>query len=396
MKKLNSLISILYFSLCGLGAVNINAAEICRDTLGQELNKLPTWMKEESHFPLGLPKSCIKRSMNVFRSWAQTLGHDPKKNEGLFIFCQEDSYQKTPIPQCQTDAYMNATTNSYNAVTDCLGIEDEDFYPIISAESGYYHNAISFTEADFGFGQVTHPAIIDVNATWYGHLEEMKNSKKRSCQRILDFIQAKDITPVEDDYRCNLTKTPKNPLLNALYAGLHFKMITSYLEDHIKQTHLQSKVENLLGKNFTLDRFKKVKSLLLMLSYNMGHGGMTQAFEDYLKEQMVLLEGFQKEKRELTRELAVLNFRLRKSGGEPSVLKKKESLIKELQELDWTIAWVRDPKRLYADQSAYSFGEYLSKTNRSHYLKILNRRVEYLSKFDKEKECPSSELFHIL
>ncbi len=377
---------------------SLEAAQLCQNTIDDQLENMPVWMKEEARTPLKLPKTCIQKSMNAFRGWAQSLGHDESKNEGLFIFCSEEEIKKSPLPQCQSQTYMNVTTNVYNTVVDCLGIKSDYFYPIVATESGFYHNSISYKELDFGFGQVTHPAIIDVNASWYTYLQKMGSSNKKSCKNILSFIKNEDITPVEDDYRCNLTKAPKNPLLNALYSGLHFKIISGYLEDHIKETNLQKRVEILLGENFTLDRFEEIKSILLMLSYNLGHIGMTLAFDDYLKEQMGHLEKFHKEKRKLSKELALINFQLRKESDQnkrASLFEVKEKAKAALEKQEWTIKWLREPQRFYGDNSPYSFGLFLTKTNRSHYLKILHRRVKYLSQFDKENQCPSTKLFQL-
>ncbi|MEC7275846.1 MAG: hypothetical protein VXV96_05965 [Bdellovibrionota bacterium] len=370
-------------------------AKRCQVEFGSAYDNFPTWLTSEPSKE-ALPKTCIENSMNAFSSWAGSLGHRNDGSEGTFIYCSEEGSTKSPYPMCHTPSYLNVTTNTYHAITDCLDINKEELYPIIATESGFYHNSLSHIEGDFGLGQVTDPVIGDVNNTWYSHIEALKESPKKSCRRLLKFIEEYELKPVEDDFRCSLTSAPKNPVLNALYTGFHYKMIKGYTEDFSKNHFLQTRVETLLGRNFTLKTFEKIKSVMTILSYNMGHIGTTMAMDEFLKQQLDFLSQFKKERQDISTQIALINFQLKaKKEFNDGLIKKKATLIKELEEQDWKIAWLRDPARFNGDNTPYSFGEFLTKRNLSHYLKVLTRRVEYLSRFDRDKICPTTDFLHI-
>jgi|GEM_PF-3300453 len=375
--------------LCSVTIVNTMAAPKCSNELDSYFSSLPTWLSE-NQASFGLDKSCVSLSMNAFGGWAQALGHDDSGKEGVFIYCSEETSSKSSLPQCQTKAYLNTSLNTYNGITDCLDINIKDLYPIIAAESGFYHNSLSMIEADFGFGQVTDPAISDVNDNWYRFLDQMKESSKQSCQNIIKFIEQRDLQPVDSDFRCELTAAPKNPLLNALYTGIHYKIITGYMEAYSQRNNFQARVENFLGKDFTLGRFEKIKSNLIILSYNMGHIGATTALEEFLLEKESRKQVLTKEKSLLQRELAKINFRL--MGGPGAKLEDlKNERLAELSKINIQIKNETGFHVFNGDDTSGSFGEYLTKRNLSSYLKILARRVKYIGLKDKQGLCPTKD-----
>ncbi len=382
---------IVFLSI--LSIAQLNAAPKCSNTLEPFFSELPQWLSGGQQ-QFGLDMSCVKHSMNAFRSWAQTLGFDESGKKGLFIYCSEENFRKSSLPQCQTDSYMNVTLNTFNNVTDCLGINSEDLYPIVAAESGFYHNSISVSDADFGFGQVTNPAISDVNDQWYKLIGELKENPKSSCQNIISYIEENNIQPVEDDYKCTLTEAPKNPLLNALYSGLHFKTIAGYMDGYEKRNPLKARIEGLLGPNFSIERYEAVKSVLNVLSYNMGHFGATTAFEEFLLEKEYDLKNLKRERVEVSTKLAKINFQLF-SKDDRSLSARKEQILIEMEEIDNKIRDIQRPQIFNGDDTINSFGEYIVQRKLSFYLKVLNRRIKYVAIKDKSKLCPTTKFLHV-
>ncbi|MCF8060661.1 MAG: hypothetical protein K9K67_15265 [Bacteriovoracaceae bacterium] len=390
--KINNLATPILF--CLLGSFNIYAAEKCSNTLDQYYTQLPSWLSQQSSSN-ALDMSCVKHSMNAFRGWAQSLGHDNSGNEGLFIYCSEEQTKRSPLPQCQTEAYLNTTLNTYNNVTDCLDIEIGDLYSIVAAESGFYHNSISSSAADFGFGQVTTPAITDANIQWYNFIDQMKASSKKSCQNIIKYIEENNIEPVYDNFSCTLTEAPKNPLLNALYAGFHFKIIAGYMENYSRDSLLQKRLERILNKSFTLERYAEIKSVLKVLSYNMGHVGTTNALEQFLLEKEHDLEVLKEERHDISNDLGRINLQILR-GSNTKLLEQKEKILKELNSKDQEIAIIQTPSLFNGDEETPgSFGEYLVSRKMSYYLRVLNKRIKYIAKRDKENLCPTEKFLHI-
>jgi hypothetical protein len=372
-------------------------AALCSNELDDHFEGLPSWLNQESDLK-GFDKSCVMHSMNAFSGWAQSMGFEEDGKKGVFINCSEeanDDYRRSSIPQCQTDAYINTTLNSYMNIADCLEVDFESLYPIIAAESGFYHNAFSPTGKDFGFGQVTDPAIHDVNLSWYRFLDEMKDSTKKSCQNIISFIEENDLRPVDENYHCELTRAPDNPLLNVIYTGMHYRLITSYMDGYSQRTHLKSRLENYLGKNYSLSVYHKIRDVLTILSYNLGHDGTVMAFEEFLLERNWYLNKTLLEKKELSTEMAKVNFALMELPTE-DLKAKKAKLLNEMAQINSRLDWVRSPDRFNGDDSTPgSFGEYIVEKKISYYLKILRRRVNYISKKDRAGVCPTESIFHI-
>lgn len=387
---------LLTLALIGLSTslLDAQAAPSCTNNLESHYSTLPSWLSQKQK-STGLDMSCIEHSMTMFAGWAQTLGNDNSGNEGIFISCSEEATTRSSLPQCQTPSYMNTTLNTFNSVTDCLDIKVEDLFPIIAAESGFYHNSVSNSLADFGFGQVTDPAIFDVNTQWYAFIDQMKASPKKSCQNVASFIQENDLQPVDKDYQCSLTTSKSNPLLNAIYSGIHYKIITGYLDDYAQRSHLQKRVENILGKNFTLERYSALKSILTILSYNLGHNGTVEAFEDFMSEKAHSIYVLTEERREVGTKLARINLKLLSNRDDQALVSKKLSLFEEIRSIDQQLESARQPNILNGVSTPGSFGGYLTKKKLSAYLNILKRRVDNIARVDQGNLCPTKQFLRV-
>lgn len=389
MKSTHLASSIKAILICYISLVNILAAPKCSNQLDSYFSALPSWLSQDQA-SFGLDKSCVSHSMNAFRGWAQALGHDDSGEEGVFIYCSEETSHKSSLPQCQTKAYLNTSLNTYNNITDCLDINIKDLYPIIAAESGFYHNSLSMIEADFGYGQVTAPAISDVNTSWYQFLDQMKGNSKQSCKNIIKFVEDNDLRPVETDYRCGLTAAPKNPLLNAIYTGIHYKIISGYMETYSLKNNFQTRIENFLGRDFTPARFEKIKSNLTILSYNMGHIGATTALEEFLLEKESRKETLIEERNEIQKELAKINFRLIR-GTHANLEQQKKKKVEELSKINTQVKYETGIHVFNGDETLGSFGDFLIKRGLSYYLKVLARRINYIGLKDKQGLCPTKD-----
>lgn len=366
----------------------------CTDELTETFDQFPEWLSED-YAGVAFDESCIRYSMNAFAGWAQSLGYPENGKKGVFVYCSEDSFRRSSIPQCQTKSYINATLNSYSKVTSCLGINPDELFPIVASESGFYHNAYSPSGKDFGMGQVTDPAIHDVNSNWDRYVDEIKNSDKESCQKLIELIEVKDLAPVESDFHCTLTQAPANPLLNALYTGMHYRNVQSYTVGWAERVNLRGRIETYLGQNFTDRRYKNILAVLNMLSYNLGFNAMIMTFEEYLKEKEYYLGTLLDQRREISRELAETNFALMEMVTEDLKSKKKE-ILERLNKVEIDINYLRDPSRFDGDyKTDHSFGKYLVDREISFYLRLLQNRMEYIARKDKRGLCPAQKVIHI-
>jgi hypothetical protein len=371
------------------------AAPKCSNTLEGHYSKMPSWLSLENQETQGLHLSCVEHSMNIFAGWAQTLDRGLGADKGIFISCNEDSVSRSYTPQCQTPAYMQTTLNTFNSITDCLDVDQQNLYAIIASESGFYHNSVSSSLADFGFGQVTDPAIFDVNNNWYNFIDTMEESNKASCQNLVRYIKTNNIQPVDNQYQCSLTEAKTNPLLNALYTGMHYKMISGYLEDYSERTYLKKRIEEVLGTNFTFERYIRIKEILVSLSYNLGHNGSTAALEKFIAHKKASLDSHLEKRRSITREMATINLLLLKDPRNTKLIDLKKDTTSRLRNLDKEILALRSPQLFNGDNTPGSFGVFLQEQGISNYLKILKRRMKNIGIIDKGNLCPTRQFLQV-
>ncbi len=368
-------------------------AQTCTESLSSNLELLPDYIKGERE-NVTLDTSCIAHSMNVFRGWAQSFNYG--EGEGFFLYCEDDTEKRQNTPQCQTPLYMNTIGNSFDLVVDCLGLDAEDLYPIISTESGFYHNAFSQTGTDIGFGQITDPAVTDVTHQWYNYMDEVKGADKKSCQKIMDFVESYNLTPVEDNLHCNLTKAPENPMLNALYTGIHYRIIKGYMNTYFSETNILSRFQEYVGPYYTKEREEKFKRILTILSYNLGHEGMKLAIDEYLLQEEFKLDELLKEKRKVSKEIAKIKFEMMRSlVGDFDLSVSYKELFGKAQFLEQKILEQRAPTKFNGDPTPKSLGEFLVSRKISYYLRALNDRMQYIAKKDKNNLCPTQNFLHL-
>ncbi len=374
------------------------AEQNCSTSLNNSLFQLPDWLKLDRQ-NIKLETSCIQHSMNVFKGWAQSFDYD-METEGFFLYCSQNDENRKNIPQCQTPLYLNTIGNSYDNVVDCLGLDSEDLYPIIATESGFYHNAFSQRGVDIGFGQITDPAIGDVTQQWYPYIDEIKDSSRKSCQNIINFIEEFDIMPVEDNYHCNLTKAPENPMLNALYTGIHYRIIKGYMDTYFTTTNILPRLQDFMGPEYNKEREDKIKRILTILSYNLGHEAMKVAIDEFLLEKEFEIDSTKKEIRIIKTKIAKIKFALLKADQSEDNYQNYQEELNALKKqklvLDEKIAKIRSASTFNGDpDTPNSFGKFLVERKISYYLRALYNRMNYIGKKDRHGVCPTEDFLHL-
>lgn len=277
----NLLINLLIITF---GITNVNAIE-CTNRLSSRLFQLPKWMMTKPE-QTKLHSQCIKESMKAFSGWTSYLTRKRKSQgrptPGHYLYCEEGIKNRSNSAPCRSEDYINITHNSYNLVLDCLDLKSDDLLPIIAVESGFHMNAVSIFGVDIGVGQLTPPAIQDVNTNWDNY-SLVLNSEKNSCQQIISFLNNRNVTlPIEDKLECSLTRLPENPLLNILYTGLFYKTIKMYLSNFYSSTDILQKLENLKGRKLKDLEMYEITKKLATLTYNLGIVGTMNAFTEYV------------------------------------------------------------------------------------------------------------------
>lgn len=159
-----------------------------------------------------LSKKCITHIMNKFAVSKYRYANCPKSSGAT---------QTPGAKPCVTENLVNLTYNSYMDVTECLNLDPKLLFPKIGYESGFLINTLG-SGHDGGLGQLTRPAIAEVNNYVDQYLQEIEEAAatKPSCARILKYKAFFKKAPEEAQERCSVIGLPENPLKNILYMAL--------------------------------------------------------------------------------------------------------------------------------------------------------------------------------
>jgi len=224
------------------------------------------------------PRECVTFIMNRFGPRNQ--------RSALFATCNRQSLKPTRggFKPCVTDQYVNVTYTLFNDISTCMGINPKYLIPKITQESGFHLNAFG-AGADTGIGQLTGPAIRDVNKHFRSYQNHILSSDRESCQRLRPVFANLTPAPSSTASRCSLMRAPENPALNLFYSAVKLQI------DYRTQDLLFERmgVNRLLRQAglANVDR-KKLRVVLMTLAYNAGAGGAMRDFINYLEYRIAL------------------------------------------------------------------------------------------------------------
>lgn len=136
---------------------------------------------------------------------------------------------------------------------------------------------------DAGLGQFTSSAIEGVNPALQKHMDQIKDSKKPSCQRITGFIDKAQIKfPISSsiENRCSMIAMPENPMISSLAYAVKHRMTRTEVDTFWKNNDIDDLLSSLKISQLNKD---KMKAQLEMLSYNSGSGTAVILFKNWLK-----------------------------------------------------------------------------------------------------------------
>lgn len=174
-------------------------------------------MSERAQESRMLPRKCVTHVMNKFGAGPKSLARCPG---GM-----NTEPQRGGSKPCVSKNLVNLTYNHFTDVAECLNIEAKDLLPKLSNESGLLINTLG-GGWDAGIGQLTQPAIAEVNKYYDHYLAEVEKAaiKKPSCRRVMQYkpylAKAKDALAS----RCSFIAPPANPLKNIMYMAIYNRM----------------------------------------------------------------------------------------------------------------------------------------------------------------------------
>lgn len=174
-------------------------------------------ISERSQESRELPRKCVTHVMNKFGASPKALARCPG---GM-----NTAPQRGGSKPCISKNLVNLTYNHFVDVAECLNIDAKDLLPKLSNESGLLINTLG-GGFDAGVGQLTQPAIEEVNKHYDRYLAEVEKAaiKKPACLRVMQYKpylkKAKD--PLA--HRCSFIVPPENPMKNIMYMAIYNRM----------------------------------------------------------------------------------------------------------------------------------------------------------------------------
>lgn len=230
-------------------------------------------------------KACVQRSLDTY----------PNLRNAFKSCGPNDSTPRNQAAKaCVSKNYVDLTANSFNAVAECLGdyvsgnpdTKKEAALAVFSLatlESGLHTNAMSPTGAG-GIGQLTQPAIADVNSRLKVIRDHLAKSNNPLCNRVLQDVMK---TPMKEgrSQSCDRVGLSKdNPLKNMIYTFAYQGSQRKYLEE----TALKSRIfSGVISSELSASERERLGSSIAIWSHNTGPGGMkvplTALMTEYLQ-----------------------------------------------------------------------------------------------------------------
>lgn len=279
-----------------------------------DLNQMRSMDSDHAYFTVRkksesstVPRQCIQFSMKSYAmDW---IGLD--KPDFHMARCETDSgfpVSNNYVP-CLTEDYVNLTYNSFMDVTDCVGVPAKMVIPKIFDESGFHSNAFNpvrkklgkgrwstplmqlpetrrgfMRGGDTGIGQLTGDGIADIKQNIIPWKNQILNSNRPSCQRIVKFVR--EIPGPEKidsslDQRCSLIKAPPNPVMNMLFSSILFKRMSQSVQDSWNKKDIGTYL-NRAGFTSSVTERNKLKQIVTLLGYSVGPDTALIYFKNWL------------------------------------------------------------------------------------------------------------------
>ena len=255
MCRLIGSLILWHFALIGHSAL---AYELCTPQNDYLESALPRFQNQNrtTHFPI----ACVETA------------HLTLASTGYYGYCPTDAGQpgRTHPRPCISENYVGSVYTALVDIAECLDFDPRWAFAVFNLESALHLNAVG-ASTDIGIGQLTTVAIKEVNLNALPKARRMASaSSKDSCKRLLPLLY--DGEP-DLDRRCSFISVPSNPTHNLSFGVLLLKRNRELLDSYF--TRWGMVLPPGVGE-------RRVKTLLSMLGYNAGIGGVAATVRAYL------------------------------------------------------------------------------------------------------------------
>ena len=249
----------------------VNKCSLARRMFQREISRFPNQLRQTREHGV-VPPSCVSFIMHRFGP--------SSRRSSLFAHCQNS--QSAPVRSaykpCVSADYVNVTTNILNDLSVCMGVNPKLLLPKLAQESGLHWNAFG-ASGDAGIGQLTGPAIKEVNRHFSFYKNHVLHSPLASCRNMADLVASFQPQSASLSHRCAFLWPPQNPALNIFYLTIKVQKDLEYLNHMLNRQRIAQRIQRLSGSQVS---WTQITELMTLLAYNAGAGGAVSSLQSYL------------------------------------------------------------------------------------------------------------------
>ena len=212
-----------------------------------------------------------------------------KNGSGRYQTCSaNESPRAIHSKACISKNYTNITAKSFNLAADCFGSLNGNsevskrqlalsVFSLMAQESGMHLNVSSPTGAG-GPGQLTAPAIAEVNKNLKGLKNQLSQASNPMCKQVLVSALEQQMDSKKTCDRIGIAK--ENPLKNIAYSFAYQNLIAKSLT----AAYLDSKTYKNLTSSLSEEESARLKFSLAGWGHNTGPGGLQSALRGLLRD----------------------------------------------------------------------------------------------------------------
>lgn len=398
---------LIYFSI-SLVVLSVEAQEASPSCSKEQL-RFEQALRDRASFELSstnqdIGPSCVLHSMKMFDSWLSSMGKSSGRAARVFAVCPSEVAQmeRTTKGPCRTREYLKRLVEDYNVVTDCLEISAKQFYPFVSVESGFIQNAMAVGN-DVGLGQLTPPAVADVNAAWPALVARVQFSSRPSCRALQPHLSSLKVEMSGGEFPfCAFVASPANPLRNLFYSAAFFQLNQDYFRKAFVAEDIGGRIEFLVKRRFDQIQIERLARSLSMLSYNLGFPSIMSHLKAYLEKHEMKSQQLRQRLLEQRDELIAMDLALEQRGLSLSAqreMKAQRAILRDqVRKAESTL---REPVLFETDfdlmsSSTSAFAPFLRSRGASGYLDLLTENLKRAEKVFGPHVCTDRGMFEAL
>lgn len=206
------------------------------------------------------------------------------KNAGI------GKYQRCEgIDDTQLEIQNRQIALALEGASECFDLDWREMFPKFKSESGFIPNILGVS-GDRGVGQLTTPAIEDVQKNFQKIYNRMKLNANPQCQLLVSKVENWGVKSFFQFPKSEACQVMGNEI--GLYRNIVFSFALTYLnQEYVKKAYLQEGIPSLLIQSGYQDApHTQIQKILVMIGYNNGGLSSVKDLKNYLTSRIDFIQ----------------------------------------------------------------------------------------------------------